>query len=61
MSSADKAVVERRQGGAVVSASNSSVRKRPPKTALDEDEFTDVSNTYYTTQVNLSLLAVYVH
>ena len=38
-----KAVVRREQGGAVVSASTSSaIRKRVPKTALEEDEFTDV-------------------
>ena len=39
---ASKAVVQRCQEGAIVSASSSSVRKKPPKTALDEDEFTDV-------------------
>ena len=40
---ASKAVVKRRQGGAMVSVSDQLTSKRPPKTALDEDEFTDVS------------------
>ena len=40
-----KAVVRRAQAGAVVSASTSSTRKRPPKAALEEDEFTDVRMT----------------
>lgn len=41
---ASKAVVQR-QEGAVVSASNPCISKRPPKTALDEDEFTDALTT----------------
>ena len=37
-----QAVSERRQGGALVAVSGNSVRERPQKTALDEEEFTGV-------------------
>lgn len=39
---ASKALVERPKGGAVASVSGPPVRKRPAKTALEEEEFTEV-------------------
>lgn len=39
---ASKALVRRPQGGAVASVSGPPVRKRAAKTALEEEEFTEV-------------------
>ena len=42
MAETSKVIVERQPGGAVVSLTGAPEKKRPVKTALEEDEFTEV-------------------